>query len=154
MHCTRQNQKNAKRQFSLFGTKLSSVRKKQANQVIRLYYWKSESVASISRYNQPLRSRGTSAPANRTLSCASSRRNLGQLTGQLQTGWIDVVIIYYNIFLPLLLTLLSDNLVLLSHFPPPPSYYLFALPYWLLIIQRLSCISPLWQSRQCEIPSF
>ncbi len=40
-----------------------------------------------------------------------------------------MVIIYYNIFLPLLLTLLSDNRVLLSPFPP--SYYLFALPYWL-----------------------
>ncbi len=51
----------------------------------------------------------------------------------------SVVIIYYNIFLPLLLTLLSDNLVLLSPFPP--SYYLFALPYWLSIIQRLACSS-------------
>ncbi len=38
-----------------------------------------------------------------------------------------VVIIYYNIFLPLLLILLSDNLVLLS--PSLPSYYLSALPY-------------------------
>ncbi len=76
-----------------------------------------------------------------------------------------VVIIYNYIFLPLVLTLLSDNLVPLSpsplvticlpyridywlsngchvaHASPLPSYYLFALPYWLSIIQRLSCSS-------------
>ncbi len=40
--------------------------------------------------------------------------------GQTSDYKITVVIIYYNIFLPLLLTLLSDNLVLLSPFPPPP----------------------------------
>ncbi len=34
--------------------------------------------------------------------------------GQTTDHKITVVIIYYNIFLPLLLTLLSDNLVLLS----------------------------------------
>ncbi len=49
-------------------TIVKAASEKKANQVIRLYYWKSESVASISRYNRPLRSRGTSAPANRTWS--------------------------------------------------------------------------------------
>ncbi len=38
--------------------------------------------------------------------------------GQTSDYKITVVIIYYKIFLPLLLTLLSDNLVLLSPFPP------------------------------------